>query len=191
MKRIWDRIHVWLSDNAPDVLANLRPGATEEQIRAAEAEMGVSLPDDVKASYRIHDGQDLGVMGCGMGFLYGWELCSLARMLQGWKCHKELLDDGTFDAVESDPSDKVREDWWHPAWIPITDSSFGYCHCIDLVPKRAGRPGQIILWCHDDGNRPIKAESFEKWLDWFAFELEIEYWVNSEQHGGLVRAHGL
>jgi cell wall assembly regulator SMI1 len=40
MKTIWDRIHVWLASHAPEVLASLRPGASEEELRSAEAEMG-------------------------------------------------------------------------------------------------------------------------------------------------------
>src|SRR4051812_40325535 len=38
---IWDRIHVWLAANAPEVLASLRPGATDEAICAAEETMAV------------------------------------------------------------------------------------------------------------------------------------------------------
>jgi len=187
MKTVWDRIHVWLQANAPEVLANLRPGATEEAIRAAEAEMGVTLPDDVRASYLVHDGQEvLRDAGCGRAFLYGWELCSLARILQSWRCHKDLLDNGTFDDVKSDPSSKVRRDWWHPAWVPVTNSGMGYCHCIDLAPKKAGRRGQIILWCHDEGERPVQAASFAQWLDRFARELAWGRWVTHPDYSGLV-----
>ena len=32
MKTIWDRIHRWLAEHAPDVLASLAPAATDEQI---------------------------------------------------------------------------------------------------------------------------------------------------------------
>ena len=53
----WDRIHLWLAAHAPDVLASLGPPATESQFQAAEQTIGAELPEDVKACYRVHNGQ--------------------------------------------------------------------------------------------------------------------------------------
>ena len=36
-----------------------RPGASEADLDAAEAELGVSLPPAFRALYRVHDGQEL------------------------------------------------------------------------------------------------------------------------------------
>jgi SMI1 / KNR4 family (SUKH-1) len=36
-----------------------RPGASEAQLDAAEAALGVALPAAVRAMYRVHDGQEL------------------------------------------------------------------------------------------------------------------------------------
>jgi cell wall assembly regulator SMI1 len=70
MKTLWDRFHVWLNKNAPQVLPMLNRPATDAQVRGAEEAMSVKLPDDVKAAYRIHNGGD--------GFLWGldWHLPS-------------------------------------------------------------------------------------------------------------------
>ena len=57
MKAIWERLHTWLRENAPAGYGDLRLGASAEAIRAAERAMGLKLPADIKASYRIHDGQ--------------------------------------------------------------------------------------------------------------------------------------
>src|SRR5262249_20266200 len=93
MKDVWDRIHRWVRDTAPEVLESLRPGAAEGRIRAAEEAMGVTLPEEVKAAYRIHDGQ---AGSTPPAFLHGWEWMSLDGMLSMWRCHKDLLDNGTF-----------------------------------------------------------------------------------------------
>jgi cell wall assembly regulator SMI1 len=87
MKRIWDRIHVWLAANAPHVLASLRPGASEEQLRAAEATMGCRLPDDVRAAYRIHDGQEH-----GHDLLYGRWWGSLENVVEWWQASEVFAD---------------------------------------------------------------------------------------------------
>jgi len=36
-----------------------RPGASEADLDAAEAQLGVSLPPAFRALYRVHDGQEL------------------------------------------------------------------------------------------------------------------------------------
>ena len=58
MQTIWDRIEAWLKINAPEMMNHLLPGVTEQDIRKAEAIFDLALPEEVKASYRIHNGSD-------------------------------------------------------------------------------------------------------------------------------------
>src|SRR5262249_3541941 len=82
MKAVWNRIHAWLDANAPEGYGHLRPGASGEAILAAEKAMGLKLPSDVKASYRIHDGQgkEPGLIGGE-----GWSLMTLQAMMEFWQ----------------------------------------------------------------------------------------------------------
>jgi cell wall assembly regulator SMI1 len=82
MKAVWRRIHTWLDANAPENYGHLRPGASAEAIRAAEETMGLDLPADLRASYRIHDGQDSepGLIGGE-----GWCLLPLQKMVELWQ----------------------------------------------------------------------------------------------------------
>src|SRR5437870_5279004 len=94
MKRTWDRIHTWLRANAPKVYADLRKGASEKQLEATEAAIGAQLPEDVKACYRIHDGQ---VCRKNIGyrpFLHGWGWYPLSEVVRDWRSWKDLLDKG-------------------------------------------------------------------------------------------------
>ncbi|NML54711.1 SMI1/KNR4 family protein [Streptomyces sp. R302] len=52
----WDRIDRWLLTHAPRTFAALAPPAREEDIRAAERELGVDFPPDLCASLLRHDG---------------------------------------------------------------------------------------------------------------------------------------
>jgi cell wall assembly regulator SMI1 len=169
VKRLFDRLHVWLAANAPDVLERFAPGASEAEIRGAEQQMGVALPDDVRAAYRIHD-------GCDSSFLYGDEWCSLAAMVSNWRMLKGLLDDGSFTPNRSRPVGPIRAVWYHPAWIPITDDHTGYYHCLDLAPKAKGHVGQVIHWFHDNDRRLVDAKSFRGWLSRFTWQLEEGTW---------------
>src|SRR5262245_24778912 len=191
MKAVWDRIHVWLRAHAPEVLQSLRPGASEAQLRAAEQAMGVTLPDDVRACYAVHDGQGTGPYGSSPGFLYGWEWCSLGRMVEEWRCWKGLLDTGTFDDNVGDPHGLVRPVWWHPGWIPLTCSGAGDNQCLDLAPATGGRVGQVIEMWHDDAHRAVLARSFAAWVAAFADELEDGAYSTSPDYDGLVPVEDL
>lgn len=82
MKAVWKRIHAWLDENAPAGDGHLRPGATASAVQASESAMGLKLPADVKASYRVHDGQgnEPGLIGGE-----GWCLLSLKEMVAWWR----------------------------------------------------------------------------------------------------------
>lgn len=187
MKTIWDRIHVWLAAHAPDVLESLAPGATDEQIRAAEEAMAVTLPDDVRACYRIHNGQRPVLVNvtywaglrCVPAFLHGENWASLDRMVHQWRMKKELLDGGTFDGISSRPTGPIRSDWWHPKWLPVTEDTTGYVKCLDLAPSSGGDVGQVIFWCHDDAGRGVLATSFTAWLKNFTYALEAGQYVTA------------
>lgn len=52
------RLDAWLREHAPAVADALRPGLSEDQIAALEAEGRLQLSDDLRALYRWHDGSD-------------------------------------------------------------------------------------------------------------------------------------
>lgn len=153
--------------------------------------MGGAFPDDVRASYRRHDGQQSdrsfgGVVG-GV-FVPGGDFLSLARIVDEWTVWKDLLDSGTFDGILSDPQPGIRSDWWNPRWIPITyDGSGNHC-CVDVDPAPGGMVGQIITMWHDGGEREMMAASFTDWLIQLADGYERGEWVYSEDDGGVVRS---
>ena len=57
MNEVWQRIRNWLETNAPDVLNSFQGGATDREIAEAEDWLSIQFPEDVKAFYRIHNGQ--------------------------------------------------------------------------------------------------------------------------------------
>jgi cell wall assembly regulator SMI1 len=187
MKDVWDRIHEALRQCAPDVLDSLRPGATDEQIRAAERKMGVILPADVKACYRVHDGAELSIVGEPAYVMFGWGWGSLERVCLNWRGMRELHEEFLgLEEFVSTSDGTVRTEWWHPAWIPLTEFN-GNHHCLDLAPEPGGAIGQIILWRNYDNNRVVVARSLTEWLNALAADLEAGFW-RSDDHGGLMDA---
>lgn|GEM_PF-2907891 len=139
----------------------LRPPATEEQLLEAEHEFGHRLPEDLRALYLLHDGQD-------QRWQEGWTLqdffpghpfASIDLGMRGWRsmCDFWQLEPGQ-EPIVGFESDKG---WWDPelrqvpadiAWFPFgrsdEDKTALY---VDLNPV-LGRPeGQVIYqgaWAH-------------------------------------------
>jgi cell wall assembly regulator SMI1 len=183
MHAIWSRIVAWLAVNAPAILADLQPGASEEEIAETEAFLGATLPDDVKDSYRIYNGQ----AGEGPSLIEYWNLLSLEGIRREWDEWKFLLDDFDEDHARVQPRGPIQKYWWHPSWIPITTDGSGNHLCLDLIPAPGGTVGQIIEMWHDDDIRPLIAPSFRAWLSDFADDLEAGRYVFDEAEGGLYR----
>ncbi len=183
MKAIWNRIDIWLAANLPEVLNSLQPGSTDQAISETEAFLGVTFPSDIRDSYKIHDGQ----LSESPGFLGGWEFLSLDNIRDQWNVWKELLDDGAFEGLKSEPNGPIQDDWWDPKWIPLTYDGSGNHHCLDLNPAQGGDLGQIITMWHDDPTRSMVASSFRAWLEQFAHDLEIGEYVYSTEYNALLK----
>jgi cell wall assembly regulator SMI1 len=181
MQEIWNRIEAWLDAHVPAGAGILQAGAAEEEIATTERHLGVSLPEEVRASFRLHDGQ-----AEGPWLMWGSELLSLERVRQEWAAWKGLADAGAFRNFRSDSDGRVAGDWYHPGWIPLTHDGGGNHHCLDLHPGPRGRAGQVIQLWHDDSPRPVVAPSYRAWLAAFADALDAGEYVYSDQYLGLV-----
>ncbi len=179
MKEIWARIDAWLKVNAPKVFDRLQPGASDSVIEAVENALSIQFPEDVKASYRIHNGQqtiyDYGLIPDAQEFL------SLDRVQAEWAVWKELLNQGQL-VGKSEPGLGIKSDWWNARWIPLTWDGDGNHYCLDLDPAEGGTVGQIIRMIHDDSYRELLAPSFHSWLEDYAAKLESGEYVFSEKH---------
>lgn len=183
MKTNWHKIESWLKANAPQVYEGLNPPATPEQIEAAEAALGIKLPLEFVASYRIHNGQS-----SDSPWLFdAWEFLSLERIVEEWTVWKDLLDGGDFKDSRSGSVGFTVEDWWCPLWIPITYDGAGNHDSLDLKPGPKGRKGQIIKMWHDDSERPVVSASYSDWIAGWAYDMERGLCKFSEEYNGIIR----
>lgn len=168
MQEIWQRIESWLQAKAPDLRVRLLPGATDEQVRSAEALLQVKLPSDVQESFRIHNGQH----ELATALMGSWQLFSLRDLTRDWQTMKDLYDAGKFSDVSTIAIGPVRAAWWHPNWIPLAHNGAGDLQCADMDPAQGGTVGQIISFWHMSEERRVLASSFRGWLEEFADDLE-------------------
>lgn len=177
MKCLWDRLHVWLLSHAPPLLASLRPGATEEAIRAAERALGFRLPDDVKSCYRIHDGQELAVgTAFPLDFFAGLGWNSLQAMLDARHSQAELARRGDFVMHESTTNEYLVQARYYPERVPLLQGAFqgGIVYLgLDLAAEPGGR---VIVYFSESDYRSEMAPNLRQALTQFLESLEAGNW---------------
>lgn len=178
----WNRIETWLAARAPQVLASLRPSASEEQIAFLEALIGARLPDDARQSFARHDGSG------DFGLVNGNELLSLEGAHGEWSFWVDFVEGGEAEDFQAEPGAGVRPGWFRAGWIPLTYDGAGNHACLDLDPDVGGSVGQVIEFWHDANDREVVAPSFGAWLSKFADDLEAGAYKVDEKRGWLELA---
>lgn len=168
VRESWQRIDAWIRQFAPShVDTYFNPGASQEQIARVEAALRVVLPEEVKASYRIHNG--------GTSIL-GWETFSRLEAFHASGYAQLLQEPGwasqTPQWVRQGKSLPVAPVWRHPSWFDFTTNGAGDTLCIDLSPPAEGTFGQIFDWGHETGVTNVLFSGFRELLSVFALHLE-------------------
>src|SRR5687768_13887810 len=132
------------------------PGATERELQEFEKSVGHALPDDVKAIYRMHNGEfpfgSKNIIGlfCDYEFLSLQHAAEAYSVLQGTRQAQTtgLAPDDT--EYRSVPPRCVHDRMFESGWIPIGGYFSGNYLGIDLNPGPEGVIGQIINFGPDD-----------------------------------------
>ncbi|WP_405551770.1 SMI1/KNR4 family protein [Streptomyces sp. NBC_01171] len=135
-----------LRERLPDAV-----GASEEAIAAAEARLGVPLPAELRALYRIVRGRyedwddyrdPYDTIGC--------ELLPLDDVYVADAASRHVLwQFGAMEAVETGPEDAVQGLVGSPGWIVFGDNGGGDRIAVDLTPGPQGHVGQVIIIGHE------------------------------------------
>jgi cell wall assembly regulator SMI1 len=163
IQNIWKDIENWYRTNVPHFLEDLRDGVSDEHINEFEALFGVSLPEDYKASLKIHN---------GYVSLHDYTYLSLDVVFHKWSSMTKLSESGSFEENEvSDAGGLIQNTWWHRGWIPFAEDGGGNMICIDMMPTEAGVKGQILYMELRSGPFVSKYKSFLEWLDGYKDDL--------------------
>lgn len=79
----WKRMDRWLEDNYEELWENLGEPATLNDVNELEHELDCTLPQEVRESLQIHDGQERG--GLPTGVLFGCMLLDCEEIIQEWQ----------------------------------------------------------------------------------------------------------
>ncbi|AOB25797.1 MULTISPECIES: SMI1/KNR4 family protein [Bordetella] len=155
----WAAFEAYLRGNAPALLADLNPPATEETLRSLQQQLGVDLPEDFLDFLRGHDGQK----GHADSLFGDYEFLSSDRILDAWAFWKKQSESSSLRDGDAEPAAGVHANWWNTKWIPFAANGSGDYLCLDLAPAEGGSVGQVISVWHDDGARKIKGRNFSAW----------------------------
>jgi uncharacterized protein (TIGR02996 family) len=103
----WAVIHDWLARHHPSMLALLHGPADEAAFGRLEGQVGQPLPEDFKASYRVHDGSDP-----VSGVLIGLPLMSLAEVGQVWQDWADIAANAGTVTASAWTTSRPPRGWW-------------------------------------------------------------------------------
>ncbi|MGW0950140.1 SMI1/KNR4 family protein [Streptomyces sp. NPDC002623] len=131
-------------------------GATQEEIAAAEARLGVTLPDELKALYQVTRArwEDMAddyeaaqrqgaAVGCELFDLDGLYVADAASRHCRWEF-------AAMEAVVTPPDAMVQGVVGSPGWIAFGDNGGGDRLAVDLTPGPRGHLGQVIMLSHEE-----------------------------------------
>ncbi|MFG2846659.1 SMI1/KNR4 family protein [Kitasatospora sp. NPDC048296] len=167
----------------------LPPPAPESAIEEVERRIGHRLPADLRALYRIADGDAVGHDPCHLIGTYGWlsleSMVAVRERLRTpfWYSWELGWDWVVFDA---DPPNTVRRCGGHPAWLPFATGEDGNYLAVDLAPARDGRPGQVIRIGADCRDGPeYVAESVTALIGRYLEQLESASYEYDVEEGWI------
>lgn len=79
----WKRMDRWLEDNYEELFENMCEPATFNDVNELELELDCTLPQEVRESLQIHDGQERG--GMPTGVIFGCMLLDCEEIFQEWQ----------------------------------------------------------------------------------------------------------
>ncbi|MGW2825626.1 SMI1/KNR4 family protein [Streptomyces sp. NPDC001443] len=139
-----------LRERLPDAI-----GATEAEIAAAEARLGVKLPEELKAIYRVtrsrwEDWDDDYEIATRHWTAVGCELFGLDDLYiadaESRPCPWEFA---AMEAVDTPPDAAVQGVVGSPGWIAFGDNGGGDRLAVDLTPGPTGHLGQVVILSHE------------------------------------------
>jgi cell wall assembly regulator SMI1 len=179
MDELWLTLEHWLAQQLPEVLADLNPGCSNDELTDLEYCLNCKLPEDFKALYRRHNGQKGETTGlfCGLPFL-----CTIA-LYEQWSGWRELSEEDFATEItgSSYPNGAIKPTYINLKWIPLAYDGGGNHLGIDLDPGSAGVVGQVINFGRDEDNKFVLACSLTDFMAWMLTQYQTGNYQSSER----------
>ncbi|KAG5948462.1 hypothetical protein E4U53_006285 [Claviceps sorghi] len=98
----WQRIDSWAEENYPELWDQLGEGATPNDLNDLEHQLDCSLPQDVRESLMVHDGQERG--GRPTGIIFGSMLMDCEEIAQEWETWRRVNQQYLLEIATAKPT---------------------------------------------------------------------------------------
>lgn len=184
-----NELEAWLRIHLPEVAADLKPGATENELQRLSDAIGVELPNDFLKLYAWHNGQERCV---NAGPWYGLEFLSLDHVQSECEMWKQVLEESSSksltslaECMKSTPPGFVKRQYANAHWIPFAYDWGGNYLGVDLSPDEKGTYGQVINFGRDEERKIAVAPSISAFVSWMNNELNAgNFSIKEESDGG-------
>jgi len=102
VRHSWKRIDAWAEENYTELWDQLGEGATINDLNDLEHQLDCSLPQDVRDSLMIHDGQERG--GIPTGIIFGSMLMDCEEIVQEWETWRKVNHQFLLDGASAKPT---------------------------------------------------------------------------------------
>lgn len=106
VRHSWKRIDAWAEENYPELSDQLCEGATKNDLNDLEHQLDCSLPQDVRESLMIHDGQERG--GNPTGIIFGSMLLDCEEIVREWETWRTVNQQFLPDTTHTHPGTAAK-----------------------------------------------------------------------------------
>jgi cell wall assembly regulator SMI1 len=173
--RAWQQIDEVLAAHCPATFRQLGRPATSEQIARLESSLGLSLPGDLAASLKIHNGMRNNSTRQFSAIEYD-HLLTCSEMARDCKMLRKIVHDlEPLGALHAEGravcGGRIRDRHWCDRWIKTTDFN-GDGFVVDLDPGPRGQRGQVYRYYNSEPPRKVLAVSWGEFLELYAARLK-------------------
>ncbi len=177
---LWQRLESWASENAPEMLRDLNPGANDADIDALEETFGHNLPRCYRGSLKSHNGESDGWPSRVFANLGAYH--STEAAINDYKTYLSVADQAPeFD--EAEIAEQVADGiitvdgpvqplTFCSDWLPIMNCNGDVFWALDFAPANGGQKGQIIQVDLECCYWAVVAPDFETFLEQYVASLE-------------------
>ncbi|KAK5654851.1 hypothetical protein OQA88_6887 [Cercophora sp. LCS_1] len=101
IKSSWQKIDNWAEEHYPELFDQLCEGCTVNDLNELEHILDCSLPQDVRESLQIHDGQERG--GNPTGIIFGSMLLDCEEIIQEWENWRKVNQEFLLETASARP----------------------------------------------------------------------------------------
>lgn len=186
MNHAWNVYKKELFGKMPFLRETLNKGASEADVRAAEQEIGIDFPAELREMYLGNDGDNREML-CGV--ILGFHFLSLDELRSEWRSWKDLAEDAELNAEKgftSTPAGRIKRRYADTKWIPFCTDDGGNYIGIDLDPDVKGRAGQVINFGRDEHDKSVLETDLNAFLARLTRIIRSAHFVIGEYDGEEV-----